>query len=266
MNIDQRAIIHPSAKIGENVSIGPFSIIGANVELGHDCIVDAHVIIGQDTSVGPGCHIHSWAAVGTDSQDRKYHGEKAYARVGANTVIREFVTINRGTGEETETRIGDNCLLLAYAHVAHNCELGNGVILANAGTLAGHVIVQDCAIIGGLVAIHQFCRVGQHAIIGGCSKVVQDVLPYSMADGHPAILRGLNTVGLKRRGFAPEVQSALKTAFRILIRSGLSIKHAVEKIQQEYSNVTQIQDLIQFIQTSQRGICINRHVQTTDVE
>ena len=258
MAIDPHAIIHSSAKIGKDVSIGPFSIVGEESQLDDGCIVDAHVVIGPNTVIGSNVRIHSWAAVGTDSQDRKYEGTRAYAKIGKGTVIREFVTINRGTEEGTTTIIGEDCFLLAYSHVAHNCVLGKGVVLANTATLAGYVEIDDYAVVGGLVAIHQFCRVGKYAIIGGCSKVVQDVLPYAMVDGHPATLRGVNKVGLESRDFPKDIQLALKGAFRILIRSGLSIPHAIEKIQKEGPDINELKELVSFIKKSERGICIKR--------
>lgn len=255
MGIDPRAVIHPTAKVASDVEIGPFSIVGPRSEIANGCQIDAHTVIGPDTFIGPQSHIHSWAAVGTDSQDKKFKGEKVFARIGARTTIREFVTINRGTGEGLETVIGDDCLLMAYAHVAHNCRVGNGVIIANVGTLAGHVEIEDEAVVGGLVAIHQFCRVGTLSIIGGCSKVVQDVPPYTMVDGHPAVVHTINTVGLTRRGISTELQKDLKKAVKIIFRSGLSIPHAIAKVKEEIPSSSQIEHLIHFISHSQRGVC-----------
>lgn len=255
MGIDSRAVIHPTAKIASDVEVGPFSIIGPRSEIANGCQIDAHTVIGPDTFIGPNSHIHSWAAVGTDSQDKKFKGEKVFARIGARTIIREFVTINRGTGEGSETIIGDDCLLMAYAHVAHNCRLGNEVIIANVGTLAGHVDIEDGAVVGGLVAIHQFCRVGTLSIIGGCSKVVQDVPPYAMVDGHPAVVHTINTVGLTRRGVSLELQKNLKKAIKIIFRSGLSHPHAIAKVREEIASSPELEHLIDFISHSQRGVC-----------
>lgn len=254
MAVDPRAVIHPDAKIHPNAEIGPFSIVGPGSEISSDCRIDAHVVVGPDTYIGPGCRVHSWAAVGTDSQDKKYKGEKVFARIGSRTVIREFVTINRGTGAGTGTIVGDDCLLMAYSHVAHNCIVGNGVIIANVGTLAGHVEIEDGAVVGGLVAIHQFCRVGRLSIIGGCSKVVQDVPPFAMADGHPAKVRTINTVGLSRHSFSDSQQTNLKKAFKILFRSGLSFSKALSQVRAEVEPTPEVLHLVEFIERTQRGI------------
>lgn len=255
MAIDPRAVIHPTAKIGSDVEIGPFSIVGAGSEISSGCRIESHVVIGRDTFMGPECHIYPWVSVGSDSQDKKFKGETVYAKIGARTVIREFVTINRGTGEKTSTVIGDDCLLMAYAHVAHNCKVANRVIIANVGTLAGHVEIEDGAVIGGLVAIHQFCKVGTLAIIGGCSKVVQDVPPYLMSDGHPCKARTINTVGLTRAGFSTELQKNIKKAFKILFRSRLTLSHAIERVMKEVPLSPEVQHLVDFVRTSERGVC-----------
>jgi UDP-N-acetylglucosamine acyltransferase len=254
MAIDPRAIIHPTAKVASDVEIGPFSIVGAGSEIMAGCRIEPHAIIGPDTTIGAGAHIYSWASVGSDSQDKKFKGEKVYARIGARTVIREFVTINRGTGENSETLVGDDCWIMAYAHVAHNCKVGNGVIIANVGTLAGHVEIEDGVVIGGLAAIHQFCRIGRLSIIGGCSKVVQDVPPYAMADGHPAKVHTINTVGLERHQISADIQRNLKKAFKILFRSGLTVKNAIEKAKQEIPPSQEIEYLLHFVSKSERGI------------
>ncbi|MBI1871078.1 MAG: acyl-ACP--UDP-N-acetylglucosamine O-acyltransferase [Chlamydiae bacterium] len=255
MPIDPRAVIDPTAKIAPNVEMGPFTVVGPNSEIASGCRIDSHVVIGQDTFIGPDVRIYPWASVGSDSQDKKFKGEKVYARIGARTVIREFVTINRGTGEGTQTVIGEDCLIMAYAHVAHNCRVGNHVILANVGTLAGHVEIEDGAVVGGLVAIHQFCRIGALSIIGGCSKVVQDVPPFSMTDGHPAIVRTINSVGLTRKGISQDLQNHIKKAFKILFRSGLTITHAIKKVEEEIPSSPEIHHLIEFIRKAERGIC-----------
>ena len=255
MAIDSRAIIHPTAKINSDVEIGPFTVVGERAELGSGCRVDSHVVIGPDTFIGPEARIYSWASVGSDPQDKKFKGERVYARIGARTVIREFVTINRGTGEGSETIIGNDCLLMAYAHVAHNCRIGNGVVMANVGTLAGHVQIEDGAVVGGLSGVHQFCRIGTLAIIGGCSKVVQDVPPYAMADGHPAKVHTINKIGLTRNGISPESQKNIRKAFKILFRSGLSISNAVSKVAEEIPSSPELTHLLEFVRTSERGIC-----------
>lgn len=237
MAIHATAIIHKTAKIHTDVEIGPYAIIGENTE------------------IAEGCKIFSHAVVGSPCQDLKYKGGKSYVRIGKNTAIREFVTINLATGEGEETIIGSNCLLMAYAHVAHNCRVGNGVVIANCGTLAGHVEIEDKAVIGGLVAIHQFCKIGMLSIVGGCSKVVQDVLPYMMADGHPAKVHTINSVGLKRNNISEEVRNNIKHAYKILYRQGLSTKSAVQKISQEIPQSKEISHLLNFIKNSERSFC-----------
>lgn len=237
MNVHPAAIVHKNAKIAPDVEIGPYAVIEENVE------------------IGKGCKISSHAVIGSPSQDLKYKGERTYVRIGKNTTIREFVTINCATGEGEVTVIGDDCLLMAYAHVAHNCKVGNGVVIANCGTLAGHVEIEDKAIIGGLVAVHQFCRIGTLSLIGGCSKVVQDVPPYMIADGHPAKVYAANSIGLQRNNISEAVRNSLKEAYKILYRSGLSISTAVHKVRGEIPESPELTHLIDFIQNSTRGIC-----------
>ena len=237
MKIHPTAIIHKKAKIHNTVEIGPYTVVGENVEIGR------------------GGKIYSHAVIGSPSQDLKYRGERTYVRIGPDAIVREFVTINSATGEGKETVIGNNCFLMAYVHIAHNCCLGDGVVMANCGTLAGHVEVEDKAIIGGLSAIHQFCRIGTLALIGGCSKVVQDVPPYMIADGHPAKVYSINTIGLKRNNISDDTLHSLKQAFKIIYRSGLNISHALQKIQQEVSPSAEVTRLVQFIKSSDRGIC-----------
>lgn len=237
MSVHPTAIVHKNAKIGPGVEIGPYAVIGENVE------------------IGKGCKISSHAVIGSPCQDLKYKGERTFVRIGENTTIREFVTINCATGEGEVTVIGDDCLLMAYAHIAHNCRVGNGVIIANCGTLAGHVELEEKAIIGGLVAIHQFCRIGTLGLIGGCSKVVQDVPPYMIADGHPAKVHTINSVGLERNNITEEIRNNLKKAFKYIYKSGLSTSHALKKIKDEINQTPEITHLVDFIQNSSRGIC-----------
>lgn len=237
MAIHPTAIIHKNAKIAKDAEIGPYSVIGENVE------------------IGKGCKIFSHAVIGSPCQDLKYRGEKTFVRIEENTTIREFVTINCATGEGNATIVGSNCLLMAYVHVAHNCKVGNGVVIANCGTLAGHVEIEDKAIIGGLVAIHQFCRIGSLSIIGGCSKIVQDVPPYMMADGHPAKIYTINSIGLKRNNVSEVIRNNLKQAFKIIYRSGLNTKSAINKITEEIPQSKEIDHLVKFIRKSDRGIC-----------
>lgn len=255
MKIHSTAIIHKKAQIDKSVEIGPYSIIGEHVRIGKNTNISSHVVIEGYTTIGAGCHVYSSAVIGSHSQDLKYKQERSYVHIGDNTIIREFVTVNSATGPEAETVIGADCFLMAYGHVAHNCRLGNGVVMANCGTLAGHVTIEDKAIIGGLVAVHQFCCIGTQALIGGCSKVVQDVPPYTIADGHPAKSRTLNSIGLKRNNVSSEGQQQLKKAFKIIFRSGLLIPNALEKINKEISPSKEITHLVEFIKKSERGIC-----------
>ena len=255
LNIHPTAIVHPKAEISPDVEIGPYSSIGAKVVLGEGVNVGASCVIEGRTTIGKNCRIFTGAVIGSEPQDLKYSNEETRLTIGENNTIREYVTINPGTGEGGETRIGDTNLLMAYSHVAHDCSVGNSVVIANVGTLAGHVTIEDGAIIGGLVAIHQFTRIGTLAIIGGCSKVVQDVPPYSRCDGHPAKVYGLNRIGLERAGVAKESAVSLKRAFKLLFNSGLSTSHALEKIKEEVPQTKEVAHLMEFIRKSERGVC-----------
>lgn len=244
MDIHPTSFIHKTAIIGKNVSIG------AGTTVGPFCNIDGWTTIGKD------CRIFTGAVIGAIPQDLKYKGEKTYCIIGDNNIIREYATINSGTTEGGgKTVVGNNNLIMAYSHIAHDCALGNGTIIANVGTLAGHVTIEDKAIVGGLCAIHQFTRVGTLSIIGGCSKVVQDIPPYSTCDGHPAKFYGLNIEGLKRANIPPETRAALKSAFKLLLASGLSVGHALEKIEKEIPPCTEVAHLIWFVKNSKRGIC-----------
>ncbi|MCM8804040.1 MAG: acyl-ACP--UDP-N-acetylglucosamine O-acyltransferase [Candidatus Omnitrophica bacterium] len=255
--IHPTAIITSEVEVGEDVEIGPYSIIEGNVKIGKNCKIGPYVHIQGHTEIDENTKIFTGAIIGSIPQDLKYKGEITYLKIGKNNIIREFVTINPGTSLGEETLIGDNNLIMAYAHIAHNCKIGNNVIIANAGTLAGHVIIEDYAVIGGLVGIHQFCRVGKHAIIGGCSKVTMDIIPYVMADGHPARPYGINIVGLKRRNFTREKIEILNKAYKIIFKSGMNTKEALEKLR-EINNCEEIKDIIEFIRLSQRGIAKER--------
>ncbi len=254
VKIHPTAIVDPDAELGEGVEIGPYSIISATVRIGDRTSVGAHAVIEGHTVIGEECEIFTGAVIGSVTQDKKYDGGTSYLRIGNRNKIREYVTINPGTQEGTETTIGDDTLLMAYAHVAHDCTIGNRVVLANQGTLAGHVTVEDKAIIGGLSAVHQFVRIGTLSIVGGCSKVVQDVPPFMMVDGHPAKAYGINTVGLNRAGLSKEDKALLKKAFKILFREGLSVKSAMTKIQKELPRTSSTQTLLQFLKGSTRGL------------
>jgi UDP-N-acetylglucosamine acyltransferase len=255
VSIHPTAIVAPTARLETGVTIGPYSTLGDHVTLGEGTTIGAHVVIEAGAHVGKHCRIFSHAVLGSEPQDLKFQGEKSQLIVGDGTVIREFATLNRATsGGGGKTVVGRGCLIMAYAHVAHDCHLADGVILANGATLGGHVIIEEHAIIGGLTGVHQFCRIGAHAIIGGCSGILLDVPPYVKAQGNRARLFGLNTVGLKRRNFPAETIRHLKQAYRLLFLSGLTTSQALERITAEVPTCAEIQHLVHFIKTSDRGI------------
>lgn len=251
--IHPTAIIDEGAKLGSNVRVGAYSIIGADVEIGDDCDIGPHVVLRGPTTLGRGNRIFQFASVGEDCQDKKYAGEPTRLVVGDNNIFREFVTVHRGTVQDQGiTRIGDNNLLMAYVHVAHDCVVGDNVILANNTTLAGHVHVGNWAILGGFTGVHQFCHIGAHAFTAVNSVVVQDIPPYIMAQGHNAVPRTINSEGLKRRGFTNEQITNIKRAFKMLYRQGLTVAEAVEQMQQ--LDAEEVQSMIEFVQSSSRGI------------
>lgn len=252
--------IHPTAivanpeKVPRTVTIGPYSVIEDDVELGDGVWIDSHVSIKSYTRIGPNCRIFNGAAIAGPPQDLKFGGEKTFLIIGANCTIREYVTLNRGTAAHGKTEIGDNCLFMAYSHAAHDCIIGSNVIIANTVEMGGHVQIGDHAIIGGGTVIHQFCRIGEHSMIGGGFRVTQDVLPFSLAAGYPLRCLGLNAVGLKRRKFSPETISSLKKAFYFLLSSKLKTSQALEKIKTEIMPIPEIDRLVKFIETAERGI------------
>jgi len=253
--IHPTAIIDSKADIDANVEVGAYSIIGANVHIGSGTVIGPHAVIQPHVEIGPDCHIFQYASIGAIPQALKFQGEETYVKIGRGTVIREFVTVNRGTGFGGEiTEIGEENFLMAYVHIAHDCKTGKNVILANNATLAGHIVIEDFVTVGGLVAIHQFVRIGNYAYIGGKSAVVKDIPPYIIAAGDRAKLHGLNSVGLKRHGFSPETLSSLKKAYRIIFRIGLTLNEAIERVRAEVEQVPEVNDLIQFIKSSERGI------------
>ena len=254
MHIHDTAIISKKAKLGEKVSVGPYAVIEDNAVIGAGTKIGSHCLITGNTTIGKNCEIFTGAVVGSRPQDLKYSGEKVFLEIGDNNIIREFCTLNPGTNEGGKTVIGNANLLMAYSHIAHDCRLGSGCVLANNATLAGHVTIEDKAVIGGIVAIHQFVRVGALSITGGCSKVVQDIPPYSTCDGHPATVYGLNLIGLRRHKIPKESITLLDDAFRILFSSGLTIKHALERLAKEVKPTTEVAYLIDFIKNSERGI------------
>ncbi len=253
LQIHPTAIIDPGAQIGANVIIGPYCIIGDNVEIGNGSWLQHHVTILGPSKIGKNNRFHAYSSIGQQSQDLKYAGEPTYLEIGDNNNFREFVTVNRGTLPGTKTIIGSHNHFLTYAHIAHDCIVRNHCIFSNNGTLAGHVIVEDHVILGGLTAVHQFCRLGKFAITGGCSKIVQDVAPFTIADGNPARARGINQIGLQRHGHGEDQIKALRAAFKTLYRSQLNIAQALETLRAG-SPDENVRHLIDFIASSKRGI------------
>jgi len=254
MTIHPTAVIDPKAELGKEVVVGPYCVIGPEAVLGEGCWLQNQVSIFGPTTIGARNRFHAFCSIGQQTQDLKYAGEPTYLEIGDDNCFREFSTVNRGTAVGAVTRVGNHGNFLAYSHIAHDCEVRDHVIFSNNGTLAGHVLVEEYAVLGGLSAVHQFCRVGQHAITGGCSKIVQDVPPFMVADGNPAVVRGINLVGLERRGFSTEAIRTLKEAYRILYRSNLNTKQALEELARSFPVTAEIERLIRFIETSQRGI------------
>ena len=253
--IHETALVHPKAEIGENVQIGAFSVIRENVTVGPGTSIGPHVVIDPFVEIGADCKIFKYAAIGAEPQALKFAGEETWVKIGRGNIIREFVTIHRGTEEGGGvTEVGEENLIMAYSHIAHDCKLGKNVVLSNNATLGGHIIIGDHATVGGLVAIHQFVRVGDYAFIGGKSAVVKDIPPYMIAAGDRATLHGLNLIGLKRQGFSQETLSMLKKAYRLIFRIGLTQNEAIERVAAEVEQVPEIVSLINFIKSSERGI------------
>src|SRR6266480_1889078 len=254
-NIHPSAVVSPRAQIGYGCYIGPYSIVGDDVELGDSVRLESHCVIDGSTTVGAGTHIFPFVSIGLASQDLKYKGEASETKIGKRNNIREFVTIHRGTaGGGMLTQTGDDCLLMAQAHVAHDCLLGDGVIMANAATLAGHVIIEDLANIGAYSGVHQFCRVGKEAYVGGYSVVVKDAMPFALTVGNHARCYGLNTTGMKRRGYPAVVIGSLHRAFRLLLSARLNTSQALERIKEELQGSAEVNSLVEFIETSSRGV------------
>ncbi len=255
--IHPSAVVDPAAKIGSGVEIGPYSVIGPDVEIGADCVAANHVTLAGPSVFGPDNRFFPYCSIGQRTQDLKYGGEPTHLEVGKGNVFREFVTVNRATSPGDKTVIGNHNHFLAYAHVAHDCIIGDHAIFSNNGTVAGHVEVGDYAILGGLSAVHQFCRVGAHAMTGGCAKIVQDIPPFMIVDGNPARVRGVNAVGLQRRGFSEEDIRVLKEAYKLLFRSEENLTPSLAKLKEEHANTgasSPVRQLIEFIETSERGV------------
>ena len=256
MNIHPTAIISADAKISQSAKIGAYSIIGDSVTIGDGTIISHHAVIESHTDIGANCHIYHFASIGGLPQDLKYNGEETRVIIGNNNTIREFVTINRATiADIGMTFIGDNNLIMAYCHVAHNCKLGSNIIMSNGASLAGHIHIEDYAIIGGLSGVHQFTKIGAHSFIGGASAVTKDVPPFVLVSGNMAKPYGLNLVGIQRRGFSAETIETLKSAYRLVYRSSLRVEEALDVIAKELPALPEVKLFVDFIQKSERGIC-----------
>lgn len=255
INIDKQAVVHETAQIGENCSIGPFCTIGAHVNIGPNTTLRSHVVVEAHTTIGADCDIFPFVTIGIQSQDTKYVPDTVtYTRIGDRNVIREFVSIHSGTEEGSATTVGNDCNLLAHSHVAHNCTVGNHVVMSHSATLGGHVDIGDHANIGGLSAIHQFCHIGLASMVGGMSRVVQDVLPFTIAEGFPAHMRVINKVGMERAGFESDDIAEVRKAFRILFMREMRLEEAVKQARSEFPDSKNVQLMIDAIDNSQRGL------------
>ena len=253
MSIHPTAIIDAKAELGADVEVGPYCVIGPDVVIGAGCWLQNHVTICGPTKIGERNRFHSYGSIGQQTQDLKYAGEPTYLEIGNNNCFREFVTVHRATSVGKVTVVRNNGNFLAYSHIAHDCDVGDNVIFSNNATLGGHVLVEEHAVLGGFSGVHQFCRIGKHALTGGCTKIVQDVPPYMIADGNPAEIRGINLVGLERRGFSPEFIRVLKEAFRILYRAKLNTKQAIAEIGRSLPESPELRELVTFLESSERG-------------
>ncbi len=254
VQIHPTAIVDAKAQIGAGTIIGPYCVIAADVTLGPECWLQHHVTLSGPMKTGARNKFYAYCSIGQQTQDLKYAGEPTYLEIGNENTFREFVTVNRSTSSSGKTRVGNCGNFLAYSHIGHDCTVGDGVVFSNNGTLAGHVQVGDHAVMGGLTAVHQFCRIGRFAITGGCSKIVQDVPPFMIADGNPAKIRGVNLIGLERKAFPAENLKSIKEAFRLIYRSKLNTRQALEAIRKGLPQTDEITQIIEFIETSERGI------------
>jgi UDP-N-acetylglucosamine acyltransferase len=252
--IHPTAIVHPKAEVAPTCDIGPYCVIGEHVTLGENCKLHSHAVVDGHTVLGARNEIFPFAAIGLKTQDLKHKGGVTHLRIGDDNVFREGVTVHSGTKAGEATVVGSNNLFLIHAHVAHDCILGNHIIMSGFAGLAGHVVVEDHAILSGYVAVHQFCRIGRLSIMGGCTKVVQDVPPFMIVDGNPGVARAINKVGLERNGVSPEAQNALKQAYKIFFREELGGTDALAKIEKEVPPLPEVQYLVQFIRASERGV------------
>jgi UDP-N-acetylglucosamine acyltransferase len=255
VEIDKLAVVHPDAQIGDGCKIGPFCTIGAGANIGKNTNFRSHVVVDGQTSIGSDCDVFPFTTLGLQSQDMKFRkGNVTHTSIGDRNIIREFVSIHSGTEDGTETRVGDDCALLAHVHIGHNCTVGDNVIMSHSATIAGHVTIGDYANIGGLSAVHQFCHIGRAALVGGMCRVIQDVLPFTIAEGFPARMRVINKIGMERAGYTKKEIAQVRKAFRILFMRELRLEHAVEQVQLEFQDIPSIQLMIDAIGSSQRGL------------
>ena len=258
--IHPQAFVEEGATLGKNVTVEPFAVVRKNVVLGDNVTIKSHAYIDGFTTIGSGTTIWPSAVVGTRTQDLKYRGEKTFVRIGKNCHIRECATINSSTHEGSSVTVGDNCLIMAYCHVAHHCSVGNNVVMSNNSLLAGHVTVEDDVIIGGMTPVHQFVRIGKHAMVGGMSRVTHDVPPFTIGGGIPYIMGGINRIGLRRKGFSFETRRSLFQAYRFLYRSKLTLNEALEQVEKEVQKCPEVQHFINFCRATKRGLIGSRGV------
>jgi UDP-N-acetylglucosamine acyltransferase len=254
VQIHPTAIVDPKAEIGAGTIVGPYCVIGADVVLGPNCWLQHHVTLAGPMRAGAQNKFYAYSSIGQQTQDLKYAGEPTYLEIGDENTFREFVTVNRSTSSTGKTRIGSRGNFLAYSHIGHDCAVGDEVVFSNNGTLAGHVQVGDNAVMGGLTAVHQFCRIGRFAITGGCSKIVQDIPPFMIADGNPAEIRGVNLIGLERKNFSADRVKLIKEAFRLIYRSKNNTAQALEAVRKELAQSEEVRQIVEFIENSERGI------------
>ena len=253
--IHSTAIIHPRAQVGAGCEVGPYCVIGEHVTLGDGCKLHSHVVVDGHTALGARNEIFPFATIGKKTQDLKYKGGVTHLRIGEDNVFREGVTIHSATKDGDTTVIGSHNLLLTYVHIAHDCQLGNHIIMSGFAGLDGHVVVEDHATLGGYTAVHQFCRIGTRCMTGGCSRIPQDIAPYTIVEGNPAVARAINKINLERAGFSDEAQTALRNAYKIIFREDLSTANALAKVEAELPPLPEVKHLVQFIRASERGIC-----------
>jgi UDP-N-acetylglucosamine acyltransferase len=253
LDIHPSAIVHPNAELGNGVTVGPYALVGEHCVVGDDCVIASRAVLERNVILGQGVKVGIGTVLGGDPQDLKFKGEHTTVQIGDNTVIREYATINRGTAQSFKTTVGKHCFLMSYVHLAHDCHVGDGVIISNATQLAGHVTIEEKAILSGQIGVHQFAIIGKYSFVGGCSRVAKDVPPFVKAVGNPIRLYGLNVVGLERNGFSEEVRRELKRAYRLFFKSELNVSQARERAAAELTPYPEIQDFLAFFDRSDRG-------------